>query len=233
MKKNKILEFSMFILFNLSMGGLITGIFMIFMGLSLFIEFELISLNSSSYVLIFHLDWMSCFFFFIVTLISSMVVYYSKSYMSGEIFMNRFLILILLFVLSMVLLIFSLNLISILLGWDGLGLVSYCLVIFYQNIKSFNSGMLTILSNRIGDVMLLLAISWMINLGSWNFMLYFQILKLENFMLLILGLVILAAMTKSAQIPFSAWLPAAMAAPTPVSSLVNNINFINYIFFKS
>jgi len=56
-------------------------------------------------------------------------------------------------------LIISPNLIRILLGWDGLGLVSYCLVIYFQNIKSYNAGILTALSNRIGDVALLLAIA--------------------------------------------------------------------------
>lgn len=59
----------------------------------------------------------------------------------------------------MMLLIFSPNLISILLGWDGLGLVSYCLVIYYQNVRSYNAGIITVLSNRIGDVALLLGIS--------------------------------------------------------------------------
>jgi len=63
------------------------------------------------------------------------------------------------FVLSIILLIISPNIISILLGWDGLGLVSYCLVIYYQSAQSYNAGMLTALSNRIGDVCILLAIA--------------------------------------------------------------------------
>jgi NADH-ubiquinone oxidoreductase chain 5 len=65
----------------------------------------------------------------------------------------------LIFVISIIFLIVSPNVISILLGWDGLGLVSYLLVIYYQNIKSYGAGMLTVLSNRIGDVALLIVIA--------------------------------------------------------------------------
>lgn len=118
------------------------------------------------------------------------------------------------------------NLIRILLGWDGLGLVSYCLVIYFQNVKSYNAGILTALSNRIGDVALLLAIAWILNYGSWNYIFYLDIIKNNIEIIIIGGLVILAAITKSAQIPFSSWLPAAIAAPTPVSALVHSSTLV-------
>nr|YP_010554627.1 NADH dehydrogenase subunit 5 [Hydromanicus huapingensis]UYO79247.1 NADH dehydrogenase subunit 5 [Hydromanicus huapingensis] len=225
-KKLDICLLSSAILLFFSIFSLLMSMFMISINLSLFIELEMFSFNSSLVLMLIYMDWISFFFFFIVMLISSMVVYYSKSYMNSELNLSRFVILILLFVLSMVLLIFSLNLISILLGWDGLGLVSFCLVIYYQNVKSLNSGMLTILSNRVGDVFILMAIVWMVNYGSWNFLHYIKIMNNFSESWIIFFFVLIAAMTKSAQIPFSAWLPAAMAAPTPVSALVHSSTLV-------
>nr|AFQ62220.1 NADH dehydrogenase subunit 5 [Glaphyrus comosus] len=193
---------------------------------SLILEFEVLSLNSCSVLMTILLDWMSLLFMSFVLFISSMVIFYSEEYMEGDLNINRFIMLVSMFVLSMMLLIISPNLISILLGWDGLGLVSYCLVIYYQNIKSFNAGMITALSNRIGDVALLMSIAWMLNYGSWNYYYYIDCMKNTMEMNIILFLIILAAMTKSAQIPFSSWLPAAMAAPTPVSSLVHSSTLV-------
>nr|YP_009493378.1 NADH dehydrogenase subunit 5 [Lyonetia clerkella]AWK29933.1 NADH dehydrogenase subunit 5 [Lyonetia clerkella] len=221
-----ICSISFFFLFIL---GLINFFFMIFFNMNnmmIFIEWELISLNSSMIVVSLLLDWMSLLFMSFVLFISSMVIYYSKSYMMSEKNLIRFIILVLMFVFSMMLLILSPNLISILLGWDGLGLVSYCLVIYYQNVKSFNAGMLTALSNRIGDVCILISISWFLNYGSWNYIFYINLMKNDFSMIFIGGLIMLAAMTKSAQIPFSSWLPAAMAAPTPVSSLVHSSTLV-------
>nr|ARH54592.1 NADH dehydrogenase subunit 5 [Pogonus iridipennis] len=192
----------------------------------IFIEWELLSVNSNSIVMSLLLDWMSLMFMSFVLFISSMVIFYSNQYMEGDLNINRFIMLVLMFVFSMMLLIISPNLISILLGWDGLGLVSYCLVIYYQNIKSYNAGMMTALMNRIGDVMLLIAISWMLNYGSWNYIFYLDFMMNDFYMQVIGILVMVAAMTKSAQIPFSSWLPAAMAAPTPVSALVHSSTLV-------
>jgi NADH-ubiquinone oxidoreductase chain 5 len=85
--------------------------------------------------------------------------------------------------------------------------------------------MITVLSNRVGDVAILLGIAWILNFGGWNFF-YVQFILRREDTIFLLVLIILAAMTKRAQIPFSAWLPAAMAAPTPVSALVHSSTLV-------
>nr|ANJ70468.1 NADH dehydrogenase subunit 5 [Hydroporus erythrocephalus] len=225
-KKISICIISFFNLFIMSLICFIFGLKFLILDFSLIIEWELLSLNSSSVVMSMLFDWMSLLFMSFVLFISSMVIFYSKEYMMGDLNINRFILLVLMFVFSMMLLIISPNLISILLGWDGLGLVSYCLVIYYQNVKSYNAGMITALMNRVGDVMLLIAISWMLNFGSWNYFYYMDLLMNNLIMEYITLLVMIAAMTKSAQIPFSSWLPAAMAAPTPVSALVHSSTLV-------
>nr|YP_009485767.1 NADH dehydrogenase subunit 5 [Urostylis flavoannulata]AVZ00902.1 NADH dehydrogenase subunit 5 [Urostylis flavoannulata] len=190
----------------------------------LFLDWDVLFMNSSSLTMTLLLDWMSLLFMSCVLMISSMVILYSKDYMFNDKFKIRFLILVLLFIISMFFLIISPNMISILLGWDGLGLVSYCLVIYFGNYKSYNAGMMTILINRVGDVSILLSLYFMFNLGDWNFIFY--TFYWENWMLFFIYLIVLASFTKSAQIPFSSWLPAAMAAPTPVSSLVHSSTLV-------
>nr|YP_010837729.1 NADH dehydrogenase subunit 5 [Poecilimon cretensis]WGF19464.1 NADH dehydrogenase subunit 5 [Poecilimon cretensis] len=217
---------SFIFLMGSSLISLFLGLFCIMKEIVVFIEWEVFQVNSSGLVMTFLFDWMSLLFMSFVMFISALVIYYSDEYMDGDVTINRFILLVLMFVLSMMFLIISPNLISILLGWDGLGLVSYCLVIYYQNVKSYNAGMLTALSNRIGDVALLMAIAWMLNFGSWNYVYYLDLMKNSTEMYIISVLVVLAAMTKSAQIPFSSWLPAAMAAPTPVSALVHSSTLV-------
>nr|YP_010952626.1 NADH dehydrogenase subunit 5 [Sphinx ligustri]WMQ52972.1 NADH dehydrogenase subunit 5 [Sphinx ligustri] len=226
MNKKNICFLMFMFLFFFSVMSFIFMMYMIMNNLVIFFEWELISFNSISIVMSILFDWMSLLFMMFVLMISSVVIYYSKSYMLSDLNLVRFIILVLLFVFSMILLIISPNIISILLGWDGLGLVSYCLVIYYQNLKSYNAGMLTALSNRIGDVLILMVISWMMNYGSWNYIFYLNFMKNDLIMSLIGVMIILAAMTKSAQIPFSSWLPAAMAAPTPVSALVHSSTLV-------
>nr|UJI65681.1 NADH dehydrogenase subunit 5 [Basilia ansifera] len=203
--------------------------FLIFMYLmmenySLMLEFQLYNFMSMKFIFLMLIDWMSCIFISFVLMISSLIINYSKDYMMMDEMKDRFVMLVLLFVMSMILLIISPNLISILMGWDGLGFVSYCLVIYFQNFKSYSAGMMTILSNRVGDIFMLFSIIYLMNYGSWNFMKY-EYVENKN-MMMVMMLVLLASITKSAQIPFSSWLPMAMAAPTPVSALVHSSTLV-------
>nr|AZL35888.1 NADH dehydrogenase subunit 5 [Okiscarta uchidae] len=199
------------------------GIYVIINDKNFFFEWLIMSLNSSIICMSIIFDWMSLIFMSFVLFISSLVIYYSIEYMHGDFNVNRFFYLVMMFVLSMMFLIISPNLISILLGWDGLGLISYCLVIYYQNNNSYVAGMLTCLMNRVGDLALLMSIAWMMDFGSWHYVFYLN--KMNNFSFLVL-MILLASLTKSAQLPFSSWLPAAMAAPTPVSALVHSSTLV-------
>nr|QZI85925.1 NADH dehydrogenase subunit 5 [Aclees taiwanensis] len=227
------IQFLVFMFFSNSL--FLSSLYFLIYNMEVCIEYNIMSINSSSIVYMIFLDWVSLMFMSFVFFISSLIIKYSDEYMYGDKKLKRFIWLMVLFVCSMMLMILSPSLISILLGWDGLGLVSFALVNYYQNVKSYNASMLTALMNRIGDAALLISISWMINFGSWNFLNYLEFMKNNIVMILVGLLVILAAMTKSAQIPFSSWLPAAMAAPTPVSSLVHSSTLVTagvYLLFR-
>jgi len=53
-------------------------------------------------------------------------------------------------------------------GWDGLGLISFCLVVFYSNHVRLDSGFVTVFSNRFGDVFFLCSFFF---LGEGGFLL--------------------------------------------------------------
>ena len=226
-----------FIIKNFSLIRFVLRILLLFIGFysyfisfffldmnEILVEWEVISINSTNVHLIFIIDNISVFFLFLVILISGRVMIFRTSYMISEKFFSRFIILVFFFILSIFLLILSPNLISLLLGWDGLGVTSYLLVIFYQSNKSYNAGILTAITNRLGDVGLLISISLILYLGSWN---YIYIESFSNIISnMLVFIIIISACTKRAQIPFSAWLPAAIAAPTPVSALVHSSTLV-------
>lgn len=157
-----------------------------------------------------------------VIFISANVLIFSTVYIEDEKFKDRFTLLVLLFVLSINLLIFIPHFIVLLLGWDGLGIVSFVLVIYYQNPKSLAAGIITALTNRVGDVLLLVCIALTLNQGHWLIINMWD----SRASIIQIMFIIFAAITKRAQIPFSRWLPAAIAAPTPVSALVHSSTLV-------
>lgn len=197
-------------------------LYAVFYNTTMLLEWTLFSISSTPIVFTFILDPIGLMFSCTVIIISANVLKFSTVYIKDDKFINRFTVLVLLFVLSINMLIFFPHLIMLLLGWDGLGIVSFILVIYYQNPKSLAAGMITALTNRIGDVTLLLAIAWTLSQGHWNIL---HMWNLDENFYQILAITV-AAMTKRAQMPFSRWLPAAIAAPTPVSALVHSSTLV-------
>nr|YP_010943708.1 NADH dehydrogenase subunit 5 [Ennucula tenuis]WLV28178.1 NADH dehydrogenase subunit 5 [Ennucula tenuis] len=197
-------------------------LYFIFTQKVMLVEWEIMFLSSSFFSFPMIMDPVGLSFSNIVCFISASVMLFSSSYMSSELFLSRFIWLMMLFVLSMNLLVFIPSIACLLLGWDGLGIVSFALVIYYQNSKSLAAGMITVLTNRIGDVLLIAAISISVIQGHWGALNMWD----HSLFYLVCFCIVVAGMTKSAQVPFSSWLPAAMAAPTPVSALVHSSTLV-------
>jgi NADH-ubiquinone oxidoreductase chain 5 len=94
---------------------LFCGLYFIINYLVYFIDWNIITLNGKSIITTFLFDWISLLFMGYVFIISSLVILYSDDYMFGDLNIVRFILLVLMFVISMIFLIISPNVISILL----------------------------------------------------------------------------------------------------------------------
>nr|UBU97360.1 NADH dehydrogenase subunit 5 [Asteronotus hepaticus] len=187
------------------------------------LELNLFDLSTSSFSLMLIFDKISISFSMVVTLISGSVFMFSHKYMEEDPFSGRFIWILLSFVISMNLLIFSGSIFFLLLGWDGLGITSFALIIYYESKESQMAGFQTLMINRLGDVIIVMSMFLFMTQGQFSF------LSMSENMFYFSGVVLMfcvAALTKSAQFPFSSWLPAAMAAPTPVSALVHSSTLV-------
>merc|ERR1712176_850384 len=120
-------------------------------------------------------------------IVGTRVTVWSYYYMGEEISYKRFTALLLAFFISIVILLLFSNLFLAIIGWDALGASSFLLVVFFKNRKSLRSGIITALTNRLGDCFLLVLLGFSL--------LYDNLIVC----LFLLGIRI----TKSAQIPFS------------------------------
>ncbi len=168
----------------------------------------------------FVVDFLSIIFFNTLIIIVTSVLFFSKEYINGEVLIFRFLFFTISFVSSMVFFIFGRSIFALLIGWDGLGVTSFFLVLFFQNSSSWRARIKTALTNRLGDGFLIIVFSNLI-LRNNIFIEKIFFVPLAFVLLLILG-----SFTKRAQFPFRNWLPAAMAAPTPISSLVHSSTLV-------
>nr|UUK33596.1 NADH dehydrogenase subunit 5 [Didemnum perlucidum] len=169
---------------------------------------------------LFFFDWYNLMFMLILLLIGMLIMYYSKWYFVDEpkklifyLYMGLFMFFMFLF--------FSFNsVLCMLVGWEGIGMMSYLLINWWCGRSEAGvAGQQAVMYNRIGDFFIYLFIFVCFNnmfLFNWkNYGMYF-----------IMMFFMISMMSKSSLFFFHPWLPNAMEGPTPVSSLLHSSTMV-------
>lgn len=185
---------------------------------------------------LFVFDSLSITMSLLILFISGLVQLYSRDYMGHDPHFIRFMSFLSFFAFTMLLLVTSGNYLQMFVGWEGVGLASYCLINFWHTRNEANKGALkAIIVNRIGDIAFLIALTFLfIFWGSSDFSIVFSLSPLlkdikffsYNIVTLVSFFLTFAAFAKSAQLLLHVWLPDAMEGPTPVSSLLHSATMV-------
>lgn len=193
------------------------------------LELSILKTAHYEFFIDFYFDQISAVYLFIGALLTSMITTYSRYYLHREKGYKRFFNTVLFFFFGYNLAILSGNFETLFIGWEIIGISSFLLIAFYRERYLPVKNAFKVFSiYRIGDVGLLLAMWASHHLFHENI----TFMKLNNYELVnehlqnhsIIGIFIAlclacAAAAKSAQIPFSSWLPRAMEGPTPSSAI--------------
>ncbi|MDX8055235.1 NADH-quinone oxidoreductase subunit L [Lentzea sp. BCCO 10_0798] len=187
--------------------------------------FNWIDVNALTVAFGLRIDPLSLTFVLLITGVGSLIHIYSIGYMAHEEGRRKFFAYLNLFVSAMLLLVLGNGFVTLYFGWEGVGLASYLLIGWYQyKPEAASAAKKAFLMNRVGDLGLAIAIFLMFNrLGTTQYTEVFS--RVSEFssaeVLAITLLLLLGACGKSGQFPLQAWLPDAMAGPTPVSALIH------------
>ena len=178
------------------------------------------------------LDQLSLVFVLLVTGVGLLIHLYSIGYMAADPARRKLFAYLNLFLAAMLMLVMADNFLGLYLGWEGVGLVSYLLIGFWQHKPSAaTAAKKAFLVNRVGDIGLGIALMVMVTqFGTVSYSGVFAGVEgsgtadgpVGSGVITALGLLLLlGACAKSAQVPLQSWLGDAMEGPTPVSALIH------------
>ena len=167
-----------------------------------------------------------------VTGIGALIHLYSVGYMQADRGFARFMAYMNLFMFAMIMLVMGASLPVTFLGWEGVGLCSYLLIGFWHKTPEYaDAARKAFVYNRIGDLGFILGAFALYQItGSLDYAtiaMWYQhtdptvVAGVHGWTVAAGILIFLGCAGKSAQIPLQAWLPDAMAGPTPVSALIH------------
>ena len=189
----------------------------------------------------FLIDTVSYSFFLLTTTIGLFVYVYAFCYFRYEPLVERFILFLCSFIISMLFLVSSGNTIMLFLGWELIGLTSFFLINFWvTKISTLKAAFKAFSFNKISDFFLLVALLLIYNVtyevdilsinNQINFFNNFK-LKFLNFNINIIEIIsflfLACSFIKSAQLGPHIWLPDSMEAPVPASSLIHSATLVS------
>jgi len=188
-------------------------------------------LPSAGLDLVFRLDGLGLLFALLILGIGALVILYAHYYLSAKDSLGRLYAYLLLFMGSMLGVVLSENLIQLLIFWELTSLSSYLLIAYWRrNAAARRGARMALAITGLGGLALLGGLVLLGQMaGSYELSVVLtqgDAVRAHALYQPMLLLVLLGALTKSAQFPFHFWLPHAMAAPTPVSAYLHSATMV-------
>ena len=179
----------------------------------------------------FQLDGLAFLFCLLILGIGLLIILYARYYLSDQDNMGQFYSYLMFFMVAMLGIVLSNNLLQLWLFWELTSLSSFLLIGFWSHKTEARKGARMALTVTGAGGLALLAALLLIGQVTGSYQLD-EVLQRGELILnsgyysTILVLFLLGAFTKSAQFPFHFWLPHAMAAPTPVSAYLHSATMV-------
>lgn len=177
------------------------------------------------------MDGLAWLFSFIISSMGALIALYAHYYLSAQDPVRRFFSFLQAFMGSMLGVVLSGNLIQLVVFWELTSLSSFMLIAYWYHRRDARRGArMSLIITGTGGIFLLAGVLMLGQMaGSYDLgtvLASGDAVRAHAWYPLMLLMVAIGALSKSAQFPFHIWLPQAMAAPTPVSAYLHSATMV-------